>query len=101
MVPRRYKFKRCTRMAVRSHNFTVGMARCKRKFFANNFFSRASRLQNSPLASRSQVNFQILNAISIFDLQFSIPLLFLRNNILFIFISLMDLLRFLCEMIKK
>ena len=47
MVPSLYRFKRNTRLAARSHQFTVKLARCNRGFYANSFFSRTSRLWNS------------------------------------------------------
>lgn len=47
LVPRLYKFKCITRLADRFHHFTLNMASYNRKFYANGFVSRTSRLWTS------------------------------------------------------
>ncbi len=47
LVPRRHEFQRLTRLASRSHLFTVETPKCSRLFYSNSFMSRTSRLWNS------------------------------------------------------
>ncbi|CAE1293373.1 unnamed protein product [Acanthosepion pharaonis] len=47
LVPRLHEFKRSSRLASRSHPFTVETVKCSRFFYTNSFMSRTSRLWNS------------------------------------------------------
>lgn len=46
MVTWIHEFKHSTRLAARSHYFTIGVTICNRKFYSNTFFSSNSRLLN-------------------------------------------------------
>lgn len=64
ILPKFYEFKRNTRLVTRSHQFTVEMPRCGRKFYANSFFPRISRLWTFWLhASHSTLICKILNTM--------------------------------------
>lgn len=73
LVPRHYEFKRSARLAERSDLFTIELAWCNRKFYANIFFSRAFQ---STL---------IFNLLSTVFLIYLLPPSVLNNVSLFVF----------------